>query len=564
MSDLIHVVRAFSAQIDDVKKSERAIISRIGGMEVDRHRTRISPDGIDLSSYRQNPIVLHEHGRCPTRGTIPVGKNQWIKIDAGRMIAKTVFRDDPYSDALYSAYVDEWMRGWSINVISHEASPPTEEECRAAPSLLRDCDLVHRRSELLEYSTTSMPSHRQALTLMVERGIWVPNEAVLAAQHEYETSTRTSVAIPENLRFLAGESGGARSTTEFIPGHSPPIVADDDGPAPTPKLPYGACPHCGKPGVVRERCPNGNDTCAGGHVYPSKAAVAARTMTDSGGLATGGAAVKPRRVREGDDEDYDREDEEHEADDREDRFGEDEDDTDDPNTEKEVGKSRKKVKADAEREEEESHDPEFNEDDEDRDEQRSIARHVVEEDGKWYVLSKDRKKRLGGPYSSKEEADKRLGQIEYFKHGGRTAPTDVHKDPDAGKNSFKKNIREEDGKFVVTDDEGKHMGTYDTREEAEKRVKQIVWFKDHPDGKKKRSANEPVYFDGHGAWRVRGTDDIPFDDEAAARRFWHATQQPVRPVGDLVRAIDERGTQRNNLILDAMKEFLELKLEGRV
>lgn len=36
---------------------------------------------------------------------------------------------------------------------------------------------------------------------------------------------------------------------------------------------YGRCPHCGAPGIQRERRPNGNDTCANGHVYPSSAAV---------------------------------------------------------------------------------------------------------------------------------------------------------------------------------------------------------------------------------------------------------------------------------------------------
>ena len=39
--------------------------------------------------------------------------------------------------------------------------------------------------------------------------------------------------------------------------------------------PYGFCPICGAPGVSRERCIDGNDHCARGHVYPSKSAAAA-------------------------------------------------------------------------------------------------------------------------------------------------------------------------------------------------------------------------------------------------------------------------------------------------
>lgn len=50
------------------------------------------------------------------------------------------------------------------------------------------------------------------------------------------------------------------------------------------------------------------------------------------------------------------------------------------------------------------------------------TRFVKEEDGKWFVWSEDGTKKIAGPYDTKEEADKRLGQIEYFKHqGGRSA-----------------------------------------------------------------------------------------------------------------------------------------------
>jgi len=39
------------------------------------------------------------------------------------------------------------------------------------------------------------------------------------------------------------------------------------------KNPLGYCPHCHKPGNRREKSINGNDTCDGGHVYPSSAAL---------------------------------------------------------------------------------------------------------------------------------------------------------------------------------------------------------------------------------------------------------------------------------------------------
>tara|TARA_Y100001963_G_C6733176_1_gene424914 strand:+ start:56 stop:454 length:399 start_codon:yes stop_codon:yes gene_type:complete len=41
--------------------------------------------------------------------------------------------------------------------------------------------------------------------------------------------------------------------------------------------------------------------------------------------------------------------------------------------------------------------------------------------GKYYVYSKNGEKKLGGPYDTKEAANKRLGQIHYFKNRGKTA-----------------------------------------------------------------------------------------------------------------------------------------------
>lgn len=40
---------------------------------------------------------------------------------------------------------------------------------------------------------------------------------------------------------------------------------------------------------------------------------------------------------------------------------------------------------------------------------------VKRKDG-YYVLSEKTKRNMGGPYKTKEEAKKRLRQVEYFKH----------------------------------------------------------------------------------------------------------------------------------------------------
>lgn len=171
------VVRAYEAVVDDVQAGERSVVSKINTVAVDRYRTIIKPDGADLEGYRRNPVVLWEHGKDPQRGTMPIGRNQWIKSDSKQIIAKTVFRNDDYSQMLFEAYQDGGLRGWSVNILPSESSPPTQDEMRSAPQL-ETCQMVYRKWELAEYSGVSVPGNADTLTLIASRGIYVPDGSI--------------------------------------------------------------------------------------------------------------------------------------------------------------------------------------------------------------------------------------------------------------------------------------------------------------------------------------------------------------------------------------------------
>jgi hypothetical protein len=44
---------------------------------------------------------------------------------------------------------------------------------------------------------------------------------------------------------------------------------------------------------------------------------------------------------------------------------------------------------------------------------------IVKKSDGYHVLSESSKKNLGGPYKTREEALKRLRQVEFFKHKGK-------------------------------------------------------------------------------------------------------------------------------------------------
>jgi Fe-S-cluster formation regulator IscX/YfhJ len=75
----------------------------------------------------------------------------------------------------------------------------------------------------------------------------------------------------------------------------------------------------------------------------------------------------------------------------------------------------------------------------------TVDRRIVEEDGKFFVLSEDGDKRLGGPYGSRGEAEKRLEQVEYFKHNkpdGRSIVS-IAQEVAADRRAMQRAIREE-------------------------------------------------------------------------------------------------------------------------
>lgn len=180
--------RSYLAEVTESLPAERAIVAKIGTGDLDRFMTVIDPAGMDLKAFRENPVCLWEHGKDPTRGRLPIGRNVWIKARKsgnGELLAKTQFAKDDYSQSLYEMYRDGYLSGWSIHALPDErqCSPPTKEERRARPELER-CQMMYRGTELTEYSGTAVPGNARALTMLQERGIWVPDEARTSPEME--------------------------------------------------------------------------------------------------------------------------------------------------------------------------------------------------------------------------------------------------------------------------------------------------------------------------------------------------------------------------------------------
>lgn len=254
------VVRSYIARVDDVDSRSRSLVATINTGSVDRYRTTIDPKGIDYRNYMKNRVVLWEHGRDPQRGSMPIGRNEWMRPVIGpngpELRAKTCFhsgrKGDEFTERLFECYKDGDMRAWSVNVVPMEGcGPPTRDEIEKN-SELADCLCCYRNSELAEYSAVSVGGQAEALTCdearsilkCVSRGLTLPGDLVAAAKRAEAAADPTAIARRigrDGPKYLAlardGQEIGRYDTEQEAREQVARLLADEHEPDPEPELP---------------------------------------------------------------------------------------------------------------------------------------------------------------------------------------------------------------------------------------------------------------------------------------------------------------------------------------
>lgn len=231
------VTRSADGTTLETNKRKRTVRAVWSDDSTDHYRTVFHQGGIDTSVFASNPIILFEHGKHPTRAGLPIGQAlEWgVEKYRGRnaLIGVTRFHEDEFSDARFEDYASGRLRGWSINALPVDASPPTREEARARPEWAQ-AETVFREVKLLEVSAVSLPGNAGTLTLSVERsyaaasrGRFSPSPALLArARADLESSMwafatavrlyRAGRASAEYQRLIVHRAGLSRKRIEAM------------------------------------------------------------------------------------------------------------------------------------------------------------------------------------------------------------------------------------------------------------------------------------------------------------------------------------------------------------
>lgn len=131
---------------------EGVIEAVIASEKKDRHGERLSIKGIDLSSYKQNPVVLWAHKQDEP----PIGRTLSITKQADKLVAKIQFaiNEDDFAHKIYKLYKGGFMRAFSIGFIPKDM----------------DGDMF-TQSEMIEHSAVPIPANDEALALAVSKGV---------------------------------------------------------------------------------------------------------------------------------------------------------------------------------------------------------------------------------------------------------------------------------------------------------------------------------------------------------------------------------------------------------
>lgn len=136
---------------------DQSLIVTISTSSPDRSHDIVSPDGVDLTSYKKNPVVALNHNY---QG-LPIAKTEQIEVKEDRIMAKVVFPKRgvyPLADTVHDLYKDGFMNAWSIGFIPKEFEPN------------ENGGKNFTKWELLEYSAVLVPDNPEALTLLRSKG----------------------------------------------------------------------------------------------------------------------------------------------------------------------------------------------------------------------------------------------------------------------------------------------------------------------------------------------------------------------------------------------------------
>lgn len=147
--------------------------------EIARDGMILRMDGVDTSSYMENPVVLWMHGQDPVRGSLPIARCINIMRKPEGLLAQIEWYPDDFSQTIRKMMKDKYLNAASIGWNTPEGGMAFEEiNGRRVP--------VIERSDMTEFSIVAVPADAQALVQSRANGQRADMEGMEEMQRAYK------------------------------------------------------------------------------------------------------------------------------------------------------------------------------------------------------------------------------------------------------------------------------------------------------------------------------------------------------------------------------------------
>jgi len=156
--------------------------------DVDRYGEIVAADGIDITAYMQNPVVLWGHSHF----TLPIGICTDIRREGTKTIAKGRFAPEaanPFAQQIRRLYDAGIVRATSIGFIVKKMVDNVITEC-----------------ELIEFSFVSVPANPAALSTLVKSGVQLDEVAIRTV---FQFATKDAPTPEEEAAKAEAEAAAA-------------------------------------------------------------------------------------------------------------------------------------------------------------------------------------------------------------------------------------------------------------------------------------------------------------------------------------------------------------------
>lgn len=150
--------KVFASEIKAIDEKENTLTAYISTNTLDRMKEVLDPEGVDISNFKRNPVVLWAHNYEQP----PIGKALWIKRDGNGILSKVKFATTEFAQEIFQLYKEGFLKAFSVGFIPKEIEDGDGEKTPRK---------TFKKWELLEYSAVPVPANPEALALAIQKGI---------------------------------------------------------------------------------------------------------------------------------------------------------------------------------------------------------------------------------------------------------------------------------------------------------------------------------------------------------------------------------------------------------